>query len=357
MLGVSLLPLIALLVRGVGWGADSFAFYSVACGNTQYASNLSSNFFSGFLSLIGCNFVLTSFVQWFFYAIALFSLWEISKKVLGEHAWLLPVYVGTLTPLFFIEGLRFENDLFGWSLMLVALAVMYRGIQLKSPYRWLMLVLSSVIGLISYNAWSGSIILVPIAVILTDLKLRDKQIIIISLGIAFVLLNLGYILGSFNFDLATMVSEEIPLLGLVFILPILHYWNKIPQPFFIYGLGLLVLGCLKSKYMFLVTPFLVMALILKEKREGLWLKDLKIEPMLFVAIFSISFIIMPLNMYPTSSDIQEMELLISYYNDNNIPIYNDWGDGWTFIYLGYDTNYKSSPPQPDWNNLTPPFYV
>ena len=40
-----------------------------------------------------------------------------------EKAYLLPIYFATLTPLIFIEVLRFENDFFGWGLAFVALGL------------------------------------------------------------------------------------------------------------------------------------------------------------------------------------------------------------------------------------------
>lgn len=120
---VGLMPFVALMIRGVGWGSDSFAFYAVACGQTQYTSSLSTGVFANLLPLFNCNFYLISFAMFVFYFLGLLSLWVIFKKVLKEHAWLLPIYVGTLTPLFFVEGLRFENDLFGWTIALIGIAL------------------------------------------------------------------------------------------------------------------------------------------------------------------------------------------------------------------------------------------
>ena len=153
------------------------------------------------------------------------------------------------------------------------------------------------------------------------------------------------------------MGEEIPLVGLVFILHIFHFWRKIPQPFFYYGILLLLVGALKAKYMFLATPFLLMGLIQKEKSVGLQIRGTKIPIMLFVVIFGISFVFMAQSFYPQQSDLREISNLIELSADQNLPLYNDWSSGWFFTYLGFETNYKASPPSPDWNSLSKPFFA
>jgi hypothetical protein len=43
--------------------------------------------------------------------------------------------------------------------------------------------------------------------------------------------------------------------------------------------------------------------------------------------------------------------------DNNIVLLNDWSLGWVIINEGYNTPYKSSIPQPDYNNSPSPAYL
>jgi hypothetical protein len=281
--------------------------------------------------------------------------------VLREHAWLLPIYAGTLTPLFFIEGMRFENDLFGWSLTLVGIAVLSIGLSSKKlPQKLLLIVFSIAILVISTKIWLGGVILWGICLCFLDISPKLKKIGVIGFFLAFIYFQWPYLLGSFNFNSTIWVAEEIPLIGIVFILHLIHFWKKVPQPFTLYSIGLLALGLLKSKYMFLYTPFLLMAVIQKEKATGLFLgkAKFKIHPILFCAIFGIGLIIAAQTFYPTQTDVKEIQNIIQISKDTNIPLINDWGSGWLFIYLGKDTPYKSNPSnRPDWNNLQKPYYA
>lgn len=143
VLGVAMLPFISLLLRGQVWGADSFAFLSVACGNVQHVDKLGHLFFAQFVPLFGCNLLFIFFIMFLFYFLALLGIWVFAKTIfVGEwfskwddKAFLLPVCVGTITPLFFVEGLRFENDFFGWTLSFMGLgliSILYKRLKDKN---------------------------------------------------------------------------------------------------------------------------------------------------------------------------------------------------------------------------------
>jgi len=100
---------------------------------------------------------------------------------------------------------------------------------------------------------------------------------------------------------------------------------------------------------------LMMGLMRKEETEGILVRGKTIPVMFFVLFLSVGWFVMGLNMYPVQSDIQEMQTAINLAKDLNVRLYNDWGDGWTFVWLGYDTNYKITSPNPDWNTLARPF--
>lgn len=352
----SLLPLIVLLIRGIGWGADSFAYYAGACGLIG-TENLSSSLFNSFLGFLGCDFVLISLVMFGFFCLALFALWFIGRKLFDFYGWLLPVYVCCLTPLFFLEGLRFENDLFGWCLSFVAVALFWLYLDENKLFKKaLVLVLCMGISIISVLFWLPSIIILGMCVFIVDKNPLYSKIVWVGIILVVFATQFSYITHSFA-NPTLWVAEEIPFVGLIFILHLLHFWKKIPHPFTFYGISLLAIGILKAKYMFLVTPFLLMSVIQKEKTEGLWIKDLKIEPLIFCAIFFVGFLLMGTTLFPTQQDIQEIDSLIELSNQNGFPIYNDWGNGWLITFRGYDTNYKISPPDPDWNNLVKPYYV
>jgi len=359
VLVLAALPGLVLLLRGTVWGSDSFAFWSVSCGQAHYAGMLSSpGWFVWFIqNIVNCNLVVLALITWFLYFLVLISIYFFAKKWFKEKAYLVPIYVACLTPLFFIEVLRFENDFFGWSLAFISLGLFSLFLEKKSLG---LLFLSIFLAVFSVILWFPSIFILLLAVFLLDLPLLWYYLF---LGIGFIIglsQYLGYVLGSFNFNPLTWVSEEIPLVGLVFILHILHFYKKIPLPLKYYGWFLLVLGALKSKYMFLAVLPLVFGLLAKELESGLSLKmemfGIKEIPVLYVClILMVGWVVMGLSMYPTQSDLNEMKRAVSYSLDTNQQLYNDWGDGWMLVSLGYDTNFKSSFPNPDWNSLPRPF--
>lgn len=61
------------------------------------------------------------------------------------------------------------------------------------------------------------------------------------------------------------------------------------------------------------------------------------------------------SLYPTTNDLNEIKKAIQLSKDTNLPIYNDWGEGWIFISQDYPTKYFASTPNPDWNNLKKPY--
>jgi hypothetical protein len=78
---------------------------------------------------------------------------------------------------------------------------------------------------------------------------------------------------------------------------------------------------------------------------------------MFVIILGVGWIFTGIALYPTQSDITEIKEAIQLSKDTNLPLYNSWGEGWLITYLGKETEYKISYPDPDWNNLTKPFYA
>jgi len=230
--------------------------------------------------------------------------------------------------------------------------------------RIIALFLSVCLFYIAFQLWTASILISFLAVVLLldrfELnKFQPAWFFLVIIG--FLFFQWSYLVRSFNFDFIMLVAEEIPLIGLVYIIHVLHFWKKIPQPFLLYGLLFLGLGILKSKYLFLATPFLLMGLIQKEKSVGLWLESkrfsnkIEIVPVVFVVVFGFGLILSGVSMFPTQIDFVEMQQAIDFATDNNIPLVNEWGSGWYFVYLGFETKYKIGPPDPDWNNLDKPF--
>jgi len=351
-------PPIALLLRGVVWGNDSFAFWAVSCGFNQYSSMLSSpNWFVWLIqNLISCNIWVLALIVFVFYFLALLGWYFVGKNFLKVGAWRFPIYLGALTPLFFIEAMRFENDFFSWSLMSIALGLFCLFLSNRNTLKGNIVLFLCVLAIVfSLNLWFPSILWLLLVVCLVEIDLKFSNLVIIGLIIAGCYLQLNYLLASFNFNPMTWVAEEIPLIGLVFVLHILHFWKRIPQKIQILGVFLLLLGALKSKYIFLCVPFLLIPLIQKQVSIGLWVRDNRLPVLYFCGILLIGLTLASVSLFPTQSDVKEASELIKLSKDSNIPIYNDWGDGWFLASLGYDTKYKMSNPDPDWNTIKRPF--
>lgn len=347
------LPFLALLVRGIGWGADSFAFYAATCGK-PVLHQLSSPFFAQFLPLLNCNFFFISFVMFLFSGLAVFGLYlffrNFENKYWSER---LVLYSLTLTPLVFFEFMRFENDLFGWSIAFFGLGLStWLFTHNKKVLGTLIWLLSA---FISSIIWLPSIIIMLLAGFLIDYDNTPKKAVL-WLGImTCFLIILPYLFGSIRFT--NLIAEEIPLVGLIFVLHILHFWKWIPKKLFVPGLLLLILGAVKAKYMFLATPFLLLGLIQKEKKEGLYFRGDLIPTTFFVILLGVGWFFTGLQLEPSYQELSEIQTLIDLSEDENIPIYNEWDSGWYFVYLGYDTNFKASWPNPDWNSIVGKHFV
>jgi hypothetical protein len=356
---ISALPGLALILRGVVWGSDSFAFWAVSCGRDQFGVALSSpGWFVWFIqNVVACNLIVLAAIMWFLYFLALLGIYFFGKRFFAHQAWRLSIYVACLTPLFFIEVLRFENDFFGWSLAFVAVGLFSIALERK----WFELgFLACFMACFSFILWQPSVFVLGLAVFLLYIPVLWQYLVLLLGGLVLLFNKVSYLMGSFTQGIGVnAVSEEIPLVGLVFILHILHFYKKIPFPVIFYGWFLLLLGALKSKYMFLAVLPLIMGLLWKELNEkGLSIPKMGIEkiPVLaFCALLGIGWFFMGLNMYPKQTDLNEMQSAINLANELNVHLYNDWGDGWMLVSLGYDTNYKISYPNPDWNNLSRPF--
>jgi len=356
---ISGLPGLCLILRNSVWGSDSFAFMSVSCGQSQFAVNLSSPvWFVWFLeNVVSCNLLVLAVTVWLLYFLVLLSVYFFGLKWFKDKSYLLPIYFACLTPLIFIEVLRFENDFFGWSLAFVFLGCFSLFVEKRSPG---LLFLSVLLAVFSVILWFPSVFVLLLALFLLPIPVWLSYGVLLLGLLGLLVTKWGYLVGSFTQGIGVnAVSEEIPLVGLVFILHVLHFYKKIPMPLLFYGIFLILLGALKSKYMFLAVLPLMMGLLWKELNEnGLSIPKMGIEkiPVLaFCGLLGVGWFFMGLNMYPTQSDLSEMSYAISLANDNNLELYNDWGDGWMLVSLGYDTNYKISYPNPDWNNLPRPF--
>lgn len=357
---VSIAPLIGLVLRGVVWGSDSFAFLAYSCGNYALGARLSSSvFFLDFLRFLNCDNTLIFGFMWLFYFLGLVGVWLLGNYVFKNRGVLLPIYVGSITPLFFIEGLRFENDLFAWTVAFLGLGLFTLYLTSnKVSTKAILLILISCCFFFSVFTWLASILIWFICLLLLVRSNALRKSIILVFIAGFIIIFHKYIIQSFTSLVfsPSLIAEEIPFVGIIFILHIIHYWNKTPEPFHYYSIILLLIGLIKSKYLYLATPFLLMGLIQKELTIGLKTRKGKtIQVLPLAVLLLIGWTLTSTHLYPTQTDLEEIKETIQYAQDNNLKIYNSWGDGWIFEYLSYPTKYKSSIPEPDWNNLPKPY--
>jgi len=139
-----------------------------------------------------------------------------------------------------------------------------------------------------------------------------------------------------------LIAEEIPFVGIVFIIHLITFIKWVPRNMLPYSILLLVIGLIKSKYIFLVTPFLVLGLLLKNREYPINIKGDKI-PLFVISVFClVGLMFSSFFLYPTQNDLIEIDEAIVLSNDLGLPIKNDWGDGWLFVWRGYNTPYKIS---------------
>jgi len=341
----ALAPTIALLLRGIVWGADSFAFMAVSCGQTNFANSLSSPlWFTNLLPYYSCNFYFIIFSMFVFYFLCLISLKLIFDKFLDEENSFLAVFLlASVSPLFFIEALRFENQLFSFCMAFMSIALTL--IALKQQNNKKVLFLAIIMALLSVSLWSASILILFIGVLLIDLPSKIKNFLfLLGLGTGIIIFH-RYAINSFTMlfeSPGNLIAEEIPLIGIVFIIHIVTFIKYVPKQLLPYSILLLLIGLVKTKYVFLVTPFLVLGLMLKHRENPINIRGDKIPLFAISVICLIGLIFSSQFLYPLQSDIKEIDEAIVLSHDLNLLIKNDWGDGWIFVWRGYNTPYKIS---------------
>ena len=121
---VAVAPFFVLLIRGVVWGSDSFGYWAYSCGVYTSGYALHPPIFLWFVkTFVNCSLYQLVFIQFLLYLCALLAVWIIGKHYFQGEGWRLPVYLGSLTPLFILDAMRFEPEFFGWTLALISLGL------------------------------------------------------------------------------------------------------------------------------------------------------------------------------------------------------------------------------------------
>jgi hypothetical protein len=106
--------------------------------------------------------------------------------------------------------------------------------------------------------------------------------------------------------------------------------------------------------MLFAIPFLALGLVVFEDKYKKKFKHFPDLTKIAIA-FSIAFCFLGFYAAPTQTQFDTINQAYVLSEELDIPIYNDWKYGWWIIYNGYDTNFKASYPNPDYNNLQKPF--
>lgn len=318
-------------------GSDSYAFVSYACGQSELLVHLNTvwSFYPcGTIGIIIFNLIAT--------LIILFSLYYIlSKHTNLDMKYYLFVIFGAI-PLFFLEFLRYENDLMGYALGFFAVCVFEWSLNNK---KWVGTIIAFLILILSVQFWKASIILAIIPLALRYKKENKTHKIIAfltlaSLGIYFYFIyNQIYIFSSVN-------GETLPVIGFIFLLPLIIFWKQVPKNIQPLSAFFICIGIIQFKFAYFAVPWLATGLTnylnKNEKQKKI------IVATLFLLILIYTFLLFP-NQFPTQQDEALADQAIKYSKSNQLPLYWSYDYKWLMVNKNkpmIDTNFSAHT---DWN--------
>ncbi len=319
---------------------DSYAFLAGACGvDTGFV-----------IPFVPCNIFLIKILLFFCFFISTLAISVFGEQFIGKvNGWRVGLFAICFCPLFFREVVKFENDVFGWTLAFIGLAVFSIGVNKnKSINKALIMFLGVLIVFFSTYIWFPTYLML-LALLLTSIY----TIVFAILGIIPIFQQIIPRITRITSFSQTKILEEIPLIGMFGVLPFLPGLKFTPKKILLPTIFLFGAGLVQNKFMILSIPFLAIGFTLFfEKLEKMkWLPHYLI--ICFLCVFVFGF--MSLSVSPTQEEMNLVEESVLLANDLEVPLYNDWTYGWWITYKGYETNYKSSWPDPDYNNLSKPF--
>lgn len=335
LLFVCVVPFIGYFLNPFLAYYDSYAFLSGACGLFEGNSYL--------LPLAFCNHFLNKLILLGLYVVSIFCVAFFGEKVYDKQlGWRVGLYSATLTPLFFQEAMKFENDIFGWTLVFVGFSLFglaYASTKRQHKLLWGIIAWCACIFAILF--WQASFLgALIIGLMWLPLLVLSMPTIFLSFWdlINHALLNRGIGEEQFGAGIVPVMIMFFPLLS-----------KPRNTKFFLATWFAFAVGFIKIRFMLFAIPLLALNFLHFEQRMGKkWKRwpNMKVVCCgLAMAFFFIGFFSTP-NIY----DMNQMESAIALAEDNNILLYNDWEVGWQITYLGYDTNYRASFPDPDYNN-------
>lgn len=319
---------------------DSYAFLAGSCGvDTGFV-----------IPFVPCNIFLIKLLLFVCFFISTIAISVFGEQFIGKvNGWRVGLFAITFCPLFFREVVKFENDVFGWTLAFIGLAVFSIGVNKnKSINKAFIMFLGILIVFFSTFIWF------PTYLILLAMFLMSIYTIILTIiGLIPITQQIIPRIKQASDFSQTKILEETPLIGMFGVLPFLPGLKFIPKKILLPTILLFGAGLIQNKFMILSIPFLAIgfALFFEKLEKMKWLPNYLI--ICFISVLLIGFL--SLGVSPTQNEMNLVEESVLLANDLEVPLYNDWTYGWWITYKGYETEYKSSIPDPDYNNLPKPF--
>lgn len=346
---VAFLPFLFVFARGELVGADTFANFNYVCGFGTYVPPV---FWGSLLSWFPCSVFVVQFVEFLSYFLVLVLVAVFGRSFFGVEGWKLGVFAGGLCPLLFQVSLNFEAQwfgfVFGW-LGFVGFVVFLRRKFNNKLNKLLALLFFLLVLLYSYLIWAGSLLIF--------IALSFYCIILLAISIPIIIINannlLNYALHGSIFS-NQPIAEEMPLLGATPTILLWPFINKIPKTLLIPAIFLFIIGMIKVKYMFLAVPLLACGILVIDiaNKNMKILGKFKWPNIVLICLFtSTVFGYMAYQSEPTPNQTQLYIQAIKESKDTNTILLNDWSIGWNLQKLGYNTQYNSSYPNPDYNNI------
>lgn len=264
-------------------------------------------------------------LAYIFTIMCLFWIGEIYYKGTGA----MTVLFSCITPLFFTQVFKLENDFIAIPLLFLGLALLLKGKKIESM---LFFITGSLL-------WPAGIILLLIIGLF-----YYRPALIFAIPIVFM--NIGSFFGSVipNFG----VAENNPLLGILWVMPYFLWSGFLRMPYSRLSMPVVVLAILNPKFFIFAIPFLALTLVKFAKENPHYGKGIFVFAIILCIAFSVPLSGIDFYSYPPKAyEHQAVIDTIQAAKDFNKPFANDWAFGHLFFYYG------ASTPQAfgigDWN--------
>lgn len=289
--------------------------------------------------------LVLNFVFWLVCFYTFLALFLIAQHFCKDErrVWLALVSLISFCPFFVFHLHEWENELFAYPLLLF-------GLYFLLEKKWFpALCLFGLSGLF----WAGS----AYVLVSWGIWLESGWLLLPFVGSFFVFGE-----SAIGFLKPLSVSESVfgwgllDLFLLVFVLPFSLSFG-VGEYFLVLGLLVgIIFSLLQGKLIVVLVPFVLLGLL--KSIELIENKGLCLNMLIPCSFFML--LCMNIAFYYAEPNVNQMDLVadsIRTQKDLNIPLYNDWSYGYWLQYKGFDTNFKGSPPNPDYARLPIPVLI